>query len=298
MKNKKASKIVAIVLGTVLLTSALTGCGSDPQNEGGFDTTQEIAVITREDGSGTRGAFSELFKITEKNAEGKTIDLTTPTADITQSTGVVITSVSDNEYALGYISLGSLNDTVKALSIDGAEATTDNIKNGSYKVSRPFNIATKGEVSPQAQDFISYIMSEEGQKIVEEEGYISNENNGAYQGTKPTGKITIAGSSSVTPVMEKLKEAYTAINPEVSIEISQSDSTNGMNSAIDGISDIGMASREVKQSELDKGIKNTIIALDGIAVIVNKNNPTNDMTTDEVKEIYIGNTTTWDMLTK
>lgn len=294
----------SIIISALMLCLAFTGCGKASSNEPGtnapqdaqetsFDTSNDITVISREDGSGTRGAFTELFEIIEKNAEGKKIDMTVDTADITQSTGVMLTSVSSNEYAIGYVSLGSLNDSVKALKIDGAEPSIENIKNGNYKISRPFNIATKGEVSGVSQDFISFIMSEDGQKIVEEAGYISKENTGAFTSSNPSGKITVAGSSSVTPVMEKLKEAYESINGNVTIEVSQSDSTNGMNSVADGICDIGMASRDLKDSELEKGLKNTVIALDGIAVVVNNNNTFDSLTSQQVKDIYLGNTLTW-----
>lgn len=293
-------KFIAIITGTLLMAGALAGCGdgtgTGTDSEGTFDIGSEISVISREDGSGTRGAFTELFGIIEENDKGEKVDLTTQSADITQSTGVVLTSVADNPYSIGYVSLGSLNDSVKPLSIDGAEATTDNIKNGSYKIARPFNIATKGEMRAEVKDFINYIMSKEGQTIVEEEGYISNENTGAFKGADVKGKITIMGSSSVTPVMEKLKEGYKGLNNQVSIEVSQSDSTNGMNSVIDGICDIGMASREVKDTELEKGINNKVIALDGISVVVNLENSLNEMTSINVKEIYSGNVTTWDGL--
>lgn len=295
-------KIIKVITAVLVFTMVFVGC--NPKDKGNdaekasFDTTKDITVISREEGSGTRGAFVELFKIKEKNSAGEKIDNTIPSADITQSTGVMMTSVADNDYSIGYISLGSLNDTVKALKIGGADATVENIKSGDYKISRPFNIATKGDVSKSAQDFINYIMSKDGQKIVEDNGYISKENTGEFESNKSSGKVTISGSSSVTPVMEKLKEAYEKANSKVTIEINQSDSTNGMNSTVEGICDIGMASRELKQSELDKGLKNTVIALDGIAVVVNKSNKTENMTLEQVKDIYVGNVTTWSQVEK
>lgn len=259
--------------------------------------TGEISVISREDGSGTRGAFIELFGIEEKNDAGEKIDNTTEDAQVTNSTSVMMTNVAGDPQAIGYISLGSLDDTVKALKVDGAEATTDNVKNDSYKISRPFNIATKEGISEVAQDFIDYIMSAEGQKIVEENGYISVADSAeAYAGSKPAGKIVVAGSSSVTPVMEKLKEGYAAVNPDAEIEIQQSDSTTGMESAISGICDIGMASRELKDSETEGGLTGQAIALDGIAVIVNNENAMTDITSDQVKEIYTGEITDWEDL--
>lgn len=219
--------------------------------------------------------------------------MTSTEADITNNTSVMMTSVAGNPYAIGYISMGSLNETVKAVKIDGAEASVENIKNGTYTISRPFNIATKAEVSEVTQDFINFIMSAEGQAVVEEEGYIPQETTASYEGNAPSGKIVVAGSSSVTPLMEKLKEAYLAINPNAEIEVQQSDSTTGMTSAIDGVCDIGMASRAVKDTELEKGLTATEIATDGIAVIVNNDNPIEDLTKDQVKSIYVGETTTW-----
>lgn len=284
----KIKKIITSVLALCLATFMLTGCGGA--------NSDTITVISREDGSGTRGAFIELFGIEQKDASGNKVDYTVETAEITEKTSVMMTTVAGNKQAIGYISLGSLNDTVKALKIDGADASVENVKNGSYKISRPFNIATKAEISELAKDFIDYIMSAEGQAVVEENGYISEGNKGAYAGTKPAGKITVAGSSSVTPVMEKLKEAYLAINTGAEIEIQQSDSTTGVNSVIDGVCDIGMASRELKDSETEKGITGTSIALDGIAVIVNTENAKDNIASEEVMKIYTGAITKWSEL--
>lgn len=252
-----------------------------------------ITVISREDGSGTRGAFIELFGIEVKNDAGEKVDMTTDDAEITNSTSVMMTSVAGDTEAIGYISLGSLNDTVKALRIDGADATVDNIKSGTYKIARPFNIATMGEVSDVADDFIHFIMSEDGQKVVEDNGYISQGNDGAYEASGVSGKVVVGGSSSVTPVMEKLKEAYVALNPDVTIEVQQSDSTTGMTSAIEGVCDIGMASRDLKESELEKGLTGTTIAMDGIAVIVNNDSPVEELSSEAVKGIYTGELTDW-----
>ena len=252
-----------------------------------------ITVVSREDGSGTRGAFIELFGIEQKDADGNKVDNTIDSAEITNSTSVMMTTVAGNKNAIGYVSLGSLDENqVKAVLIDGAEATAENVKSGTYKVSRPFNIATKGEPTGLAKDFIDYILSEEGQAVVEENGYVSEGNTGAFEGTGAEGKITVGGSSSVTPVMEKLKEAYTAVNPNATIEVQQSDSTTGMTSTIDGTYDIGMASRELKDEEAAQ-LTPQVIALDGIAVIVNKENPTDGLTSDQVKSIYVGDTTDW-----
>lgn len=257
------------------------------------DFSGDITVVSREDGSGTRGAFIELFGIEQKDENGEKVDYTTDMAEITNSTSVMLTTVEGNPYAIGYVSMGSLNDSVKAVCIDGAQPTVENVANGTYAVSRPFNIATKEEISDVAQDFIDFIMSAEGQAVVEEKGYISVGEAPAYAGGGMSGKITVGGSSSVTPVMEALKEAYIVLNPEVIIEVQQSDSTTGMTSTIEGVCDIGMASRELKDSELEAGLKPTVIAMDGIAVIVNHDNPVADMTQDEVRAIYMGEVTEW-----
>lgn len=290
-------KFLALGLAMMMSVAALTGCGggSEEAAEGGDTAAASgaISVVSREDGSGTRGAFIELFGIEEKNDAGEKVDMTTEMAEITNSTAVMMTTVAGNPNAIGYISLGSLDDSVKALKIDGAEATAENIKNGTYKVARPFNIATKEDVSEVASDFIAFIMSDEGQAVVEENGYISQGSAGAYTASGMSGKIVVAGSSSITPVMEKLKEAYIALNPTVTIEVQQNDSTTGMTSVAEGTCDIGMASRELKDSELANGLQPTVIAMDGIAVIVNQENTVSDMTSDTVKAIFTGATTDW-----
>ena len=300
MKKRLAMAVSAAVLALGLF--GLFGCagngdGASGATDGGASASTspsgEVSVDSREDGSGTRGAFIELFGIEEKDANGDKVDLTTPTAAITNSTSVMMTSVAGDANAIGYISLGSLNNTVKALSIDGAEATAENVKSGTYKVARPFNIVTKDGVSDVAQDFIDYIMSSDGQKVVEENGCISvADNAGSYKASGKSGKIVIAGSSSVTPVMEKLAEAYKALNPDVAIEVNQSDSTTGVNMATEGPCDIGLVSRELKDSE--SGVKATVIAQDGIAVIVNPDASIDELTSDQVKGIYTGELTTWE----
>lgn len=304
----KLKKVLATAMGVVLIAGCMTGCGenggSDSSSTGSssdsgttaessFDNSKSISVISREDGSGTRGAFIELFGIEEKDADGNKIDNTTEDASITNNTSVMMSTVAGDEYAIGYISLGSLNESVKAVKIDGSEATVENIKSGSYKISRPFNIVTKSDVSEVAQDFIDFIMSSDGQKVIEENGYIQNSENGAYEGSKPEGKVVVAGSSSVSPVMEKLKEAYLAVNTNAEIEIQTSDSTTGVESTISGICDIGMASRELKDTESSEGVTATAIALDGIAVIVNNASPVEELTSDNVKGIYTGEATKW-----
>lgn len=280
-------KLAGVILTAAMAASMAAGvCAEDMKDS-------MISVVSREDGSGTRGAFIELFGVEEKDADGNKVDNTTIDANITNNTAVMMSTVAGDPYAIGYISLGSLNDTVKAVKIDGAEATAENIKAGEYKISRPFNIATNGEVSEAAQDFINFILSEEGQAVVAENNYIAIDDVQDYETTQAEGKVVVAGSSSVTPVMEKLKEAYAEVNPNAEIEIQQSDSTTGMTSTIDGICDIGMASRELKDSEKEAGLTATVIALDGIAVIVNNENPVEDLTADQVKSIYVGETTVW-----
>ena len=298
MKNWKRFAAVAM---SVMCMGTMVACGSSGSasndsktgSAGSSSKSQTITVVSREDGSGTRGAFIELFGIEEKDANGKKVDNTTDDATITNSTEVMMTTVAGDEVAIGYTSLGALNSSIKALKVDGAEATAANVKSGTYKISRPFNIATKGTVSEVTQDFINYILSDDGQKIVESNGYISQGNSGAFTSNGASGKIVVAGSSSVTPVMEKLLEAYQKVNTGAKIELQESDSTTGMTAAIDGTCDIGMASRELKDSEKSAGLTNQVIALDGIAVIVNNKNSASNITSEQVKAIFTGETTDW-----
>ena len=297
-------KITATALFGVLAVSAFAGCGGAGSSSNGssdtgsdaakFDASKTISVVTREEGSGTRDAFTELTGVLVKDGDNKT-DNTTTSAVTINSTEAVITNVKDNEAAIGYISLGSLNDTVKALKIGPPPA--DNVKSGDYAVSRPFNIAYKGELSDVAQDFVDYIMSSDGQKIVSDNGYVTVSENAAYSGKKPSGKISVAGSSSVSPVMEKLAEAYQKVNTNAKVEIQTSDSSAGMQSAMGGTCDIGMASRELKDEE-KSALKVETIAKDGIAVIVNNANTCDDLTLDQVKSIYTGETTVWSDIIK
>ena len=277
-----------------MAVSVFTGCSKKTSSESDFDKAKEIGVITREDGSGTRGAFIELFGVEEKDSNGEKVDKTVETAVTTNSTSVMMTTVAGDLYSIGYISRGSLNDTVKAIQIDGVDPTVENIKDGSYKISRPFNIATKDGLSEAAQDFIDFIMSADGQKVLEDNGYITvAEDAAAYAGSMDSGKVVIHGSSSIAPVMEKLKEAYLEKNPNVTIEVQQSDSSSGMTDAIDGTCDIGMASRELKDSETSEGLTPTVIALDGIAVIVNNDSPVTNLTSQQVKDIFTGVSAVW-----
>ena len=297
-------RLISISTALVLASAALAGCGGASDNtadtantasSSSFKNSSEISVVSRESGSGTRGAFIELFGIEEKDASGKKTDKTTDEAVIANKTDVMLTNVAGDLYSIGYVSLGSLNDKVKAVDIDGAKASSENVKAGTYKVSRPFNIAVKAGVSVVAEDFISFILSKEGQEVVTN-GYIPVDANAEpYAGTKPAGKVVVAGSSSVSPIMEKLKEAYLEVNPSASIVVQMSDSTTGMTSAMEGTCDIGMASRDLSEKESAQ-LKAIPIALDGIAVIVNKDNPVSDITSEDVKGIYTGTITSWDAL--
>ena len=288
--SKKTMFSVA-VLASCFFLPALAACGKSASS------AQTISVVSREEGSGTRGAFVELFGI-EEEKDGEKVDLTTSSAIVTNSTAVMLTTVAGDEQAIGYTSLGALDDSVKAVSIDGVKPSVANVENDSYKISRPFNIVTKAKVSDAAQDFISFIMSSDGQKVVEKDGYISVEASSAYKSSVDSGKVVVSGSSSVAPVMEKLKEAYAKVNANVKVEVQQSDSSTGVSATIDGTADIGMASRELKDAETSHGVTATVIAKDGIAVIVNKENDAKSLTSKQVKSIFTGDTTKWSDVSK
>jgi len=292
-RRTKLKKSKKLLLSLAIMALVLGGCAKPAE---GFDKTKAITVVTREVGSGTRGAFIELLGIEQKDANGEMVDYTTDTAVIGNGQSVVSNNVSTNVYAIGYVSLGSLTDAVKAISVDGVTPTVEHINDGTYKIARPFNIATFGEVTEVAQDFISFILSSQGQAIVEENGYISTGNTGEFTSSMVAGKVATGGSTSVSPLMEKLKEAYELINPNVEIEVTSNGSTAGMTAALDGVVDIGMASRTLKDSELAAGLVNTVIAMDGIAMIVNNENPLEDITTDHVRAIYMGELTDWSTL--
>ena len=294
MKKRLFKLVSTMMIGAMILT----GCGAEKGNDaaGTAGASGEITVVSREDGSGTRGAFVELLGIEQKDANGNKVDMTTLDAKITNSTSVMMTTIEGDVNAIGYISLGSLNETVTAVSVEGVEATAENVANGTYAVQRPFNIAVKENVSEAAQDFINFILSAEGQAIVEKSGYIAVGEQPAYEPANVSGKVVVAGSSSVTPVMEKLKEAYVALNPNIEIEVQQNDSSTGMQYTIDGLCDIGMASRELKDSETEAGLMPTVIAQDGIAVIVNNESGMTDLSAEQIMNIYTGEVTTWEEL--
>ncbi|MBF0818055.1 extracellular solute-binding protein [Streptococcus acidominimus] len=284
--SNRFTKIAAIGFACLGLLAA---CGQKEANT----ADQPITVVSREEGSGTRGAFIELFGIETKDAEGKKVDNTTTQAIVTNSTAVMLTTVAGDSSAIGYASLGALDGTTKTLEIDGVTPSVETIISGEYKIARPFNIVTQKSVSDAAQDFISFILSPDGQAIVEKTGYIPVEAGAAYQSKVQSGKVVVAGSSSVNPVMEKLKEAYQTANAGVTVEIQQSDSSTGVTSAIEGSADIGMASRELKDSETSKGVSATAIAMDGIVLIVHKDNPLAGLTVQEVQDIYTGKEGQW-----
>ena len=293
MKKIDVKKLVGIAVSACVIFSAFTSCTEEKWNK-----NSSINVLSREDGSGTRGAFIELFGVEKKNAQGKKVDYTTDEASITNSTAVMLTTVAGNKYAIGYVSLGSLSSSVKAVKIDGVSATVDNINNGSYKIARPFNVAVRNNLSNAAQDFLNYILSSDGQNIIAANKYIKVPATNSYNASGISGKIVVAGSSSVSPVMEKLIEAYKALKPSVQIELQTSDSTTGVINAIDGTCDIGMASRALKDSEKEKGVREVTIAIDGIAVIINNDNPVESLKKSDVEGIFTGKINSWSEFVK
>ncbi len=290
---------LAACSGTSSGSDSTEGNSSSESAESGssFDASKLIYVSTREDGSGTRAAFIELFGIEQENEDGEDVDMTTVDANVTNSTNVMLTTISGDLYSIGYVSMGSLDESiVKALAIDGVEATVENIKSGDYTISRPFNIVTDDTMSEIAQDFVDYILSAEGQAIVEENGYIAAVDDAESYSVKEglSGTVVVGGSSSVYPVMEKLAEAYEALYTDVDVDVQMMDSSTGVTSTIEGAYDIGMASRELTEDELAQGVVSTVIATDGVAVIVNLENPLEGLTSEQVMQIYTGEITTWD----
>lgn len=289
MKKKKITKVVTLSLAA-LMVLGLAGCGGGSQESS--DGVGDITVISREEGSGTRDAFVEITGVMEDD-----VDRTVDTAEISNSTSVVTQSVAGNDAAIGYISLGSMSDEVKSLKLNGVEATVDNVKSGDYELQRPFNIVTKGELEKLPQDFVDFIMSADGQAIIEEEGYIAvSDGAEQYEASGLEGTITLAGSTSVAPVMEVLADKYKELNEGVTIEIQQTGSGAGIQSTIEGVCDIGMASRELKDEEASEGLDSQEIALDGIAVIVNTANAVEDLSMDQLMKIFTGEITSWSEL--
>lgn len=294
MKRKNLTLSVIAILALIAMVVGLISCsnGAKPESEQNApsQTSGAITVISREDGSGTRDAFTELMEITDEDGN----DATTMTAEITNSTSVMASTVQGNAKAIGYVSLGSLSDKVKALKVDGVAPSVETVKDGTYKLQRPFNIAYKeAEISETAKDFMAYIMSAEGQAVIEEEGYISIDTTTSYKASGAKGTVTVAGSTSVAPVMNVLADKYRALNPDVTVEIQESGSSAGIESAIQGAVEIAMSSRELTSEELET-LKSEKIATDGIAVIVNQSNSFDGLTSQQIKEIYLGNITKWE----
>lgn len=300
-----------ILAATLSLGLILSGCGKDQKAEekpAETETTEtaeapaedkeestetvnqedyDFTVVSREEGSGTRGAFIELVGL-EEEVDGAKEDMTTQEAIVQNSTNAVMQTVSQDTEAIGYISLGSLNDTVKALKIEGVEATEENIVNGTYKISRPFNLAFKeAEINDLAKDFLKYCLSEDAQALTLEEGYVPLKDTEKYEPAKLSGTLTVAGSTSVTPLMQKMAEKYQELNPDAKIEIQSTGSSAGIEAVIDGAADIAMASRELKDEEKDK-LAVEVIATDGIAVVVNPASKVEDLTMDQLKQIFKG----------
>lgn len=295
MNFKKFASIMMMLILAIGLVACNNGEEStDTSQENGseFDNSAPITVVSREDGSGTRGAFTEITGIlAEEN--GEEIDKTTVEAMIQNSTNGVMTAVSGDPNGIGYISLGSVNDSIKVLNVEDVVANPEDVKDGSYKLARPFNVAWSEEsIGEIGQDLLEFIHSDQGQKIVEEEGYISVGEMNPYEASNLEGNITVAGSTSVTPVMEKLTEAYIALNPNVQIDIQSTGSSAGMTSAMEGSANLGMASRELKDEELAV-LSSTEIAIDGIAVIVNNENPLENLTMEQIRQIFTGEIVEW-----
>lgn len=287
----QGKKLLLLGLVAVMVIAMFTGCGKkDSGSSEDSGASGKINVLTREEGSGTRGAFIELFGIEDENK----VDQTIKSAEVTNSTAVMLQTVAGDESSVGYISLGSLNDSVKALKVDGVEPSVDAVKSGDYKVSRPLNIVIGKKTDAASKDFINFIMSKEGQAVVEKEGFVKEDTDKEYKKADVSGKISVAGSSSVTPLMEKLVEAYKEANPNVKVEVQESDSTTGITSAAKGVCNIGMASRDLKDEETKEDVKTTEIARDGIAVIVNKANNIEKISSDSVKSIYTGKLENWE----
>lgn len=289
-------KFISLGLSLGLVLALTTGCKGAISNTSGSSET--ISVVSREDGSGTRGAFTEIIGILEKNSSGDEVDKTYDEAIIQNSTDAVMTTVAGDNHSIGYISLGSLNNTVKAMKINGVEATSENVQEGSYEIARPFNIAYKDNLNSLGLDFINFILSSQGQKIVVKEGYVQVDTNPSeYTSSATEGRLVIAGSTSVSPVMEKLAEKFEELNPDTSIEIQSTGSSAGMQATMEGNVDIGMASRDLKDSEKES-LSYKAIALDGIVVITNIENTTDNISLENVKSIYMGEIVSWESLKK
>ena len=282
-------KIIAVLLVTIMAAASFAGCAG---GAGGFNQNRDITVVSREDGSGTRGAFTELTGVLV-TVDGNSTDMTSPEASIQNGTNAIMTNVAGDNYAIGYISTGSIGDTIKTVNVDGVAPTTANILTGTYKISRPFIIITQDNLSPVAVDFINFIMSVEGQNVIGISYIPIDQNPPAFTSNGAAGTIVIGGSTSVTPVMELLREHYLEINPGAVIEVHGTGSGAGITGAIDGLLDIGMSSREIRDSEMEQLHQEITICMDGIAVIVNKSNPIENLTIEQIRQIFTGEVSRW-----
>lgn len=309
---KKSLKALPLVAAAGLTLSAISPLV--------FAQEGPITVISREDGSGTRGAFVEIVGVEDENGN----DLTTTEATIQNQTSGVMQAVGNDPQAMGYISLGSLDDTVKAVNVDGAEASAEAIVAGDYPIARPFLLAwnAEEELSEVSADFLNFIHSQEGQTVVEEEGYIAVTESGSQAEGEETeaaeetegasgaaslpnyepagegleGTIEIVGSTSVTPIMERLAEVYGEYQNGVEINVSSVGSSAGIEAAINGTADFGMSSRALDEDEAGQ-VNSEEIAIDGIAVIVNLDNPVEELSLDTIRSIFLGEITAWEEAT-
>lgn len=298
--GKAAKWMSTLSLSLILAACGIddTGTDTDTGSEdsgteevaGDFDASSDIHVITREDGSGTRTAFTEIAGVVDENDD----DIITPIATVQNGTNAVMQGVAGDVYSIGYISLGSLNDSVKAVSVNGVAAEADLVASGEYEVARNFNVTYGGELSEVAQDFWDFMFSAQGQELAVDEGYVAADASAPeYEAKGLSGDITIVGSTSVEPVIEAMSEAYRELNPDVSIDITAPGSGAGVTAAIDGTADIGMASRELSDEEQDQVTETAAIAVDGIAVIVHNDNPLEDLSLEDIAGIYLGDLTSW-----
>lgn len=255
-----------------------------------FESDREIHLYTRELGSGTRSAFTSVTHLTDENGD----DILSPKATVQNSTSATMQAVESDSHGISYISLGSLNSSVKAVSIDGIEPTSENIQNGDYQLIRNFNVTYGQELSEVAQDFWNFMFSAQAQELVAEDGYVPvNSNAPEYKPAGLSGKISIVGSTSVEPTIQRFSEVYKKLNPNVTIDITAPGSGAGITSAIDGSADIGMSSREPDEDEAAQLMETSPIAIDGIVVIVNNNNPLENLEIQEIQGIYLEYLKTW-----
>jgi phosphate transport system substrate-binding protein len=293
---KKILILAAILIGAL----AFTACGSDDDNGNGtttgssWDASRQVNVIARDPGSGTHAAFIELLGI-EVSADGNVTDNTYIGAYIAPSTGGVITTVAGDEFAIGYISMGAMNTSVRALSVDGIAATVENVQNGTYPVFRSFYMAVQPVLSPEAAAFLAFIQSAEGQDVIAGRNYVpAFASPAAFVAPEGlSGTVVAAGSTSMTDITQRLAEAFEAVVPGVSVEVHSSGSGAGITAAIDGIADIGLTSRAIRDGELEQGVISETMAHDGIVVVVNNSSPVTALTSSQIHDIFVRDVTRW-----